>query len=522
MATPPTSASPTGGGGINVAALRAVGGDEEPKKSGSKDPAGVDLEAKLGPTVRAILKKGAGSYYSGALKALGQFDPEKITYEQMYMMRRDPMIALGLKYIIAPLVNAPWKIKCPDRQQGAFVEEALKEIYVPLVQGICTMLAFGHAGIIKRFDRRIPTWLYTDETGEEVPVWDDDTIKAVVWDLPRVLPPETVNPAFTEDGQHFDGLLYKPGPNMKDKDEGNDALEEQQIPVGHALWAINEREESFGNWAGYPRTGYAFRYWWSYWYNYILADRHFEQDADPPAEVKYPIGKTLDPDTGEEVDNATLALNMGDAIREGATLAVPSDTWEDDLGKPSSNPKWSFRFVSGGENMGTYIERFRDLRIMKLTGMLIPPQALMETTGGSSSRNAAATAVTTFNESLGILMHTIDTLINRYMIPDLLRINFETPADCRKVTTGFRSVDTAFANTILSYIVNKDGADLPIDVQELLEQTGIPTLAVNIVKDDPTDSVDTPPPPPDDGGDPAGLPNVKDTPSPDTPPKEIA
>ena len=501
--------------GLNTQALNAAGG-EDPGNAKGKQAAvpEVSAEKNYGPPVRATVKKGKGSYYSGALKALGEFNPENITYEQMYMMRRDPMIALGLKYLKAPLLNAPWKIQSKDLRQAAFVENALKAIYTPLLLAICTKFEFGHAGIIKTFERIKPDWTFIDENGTEQDVWPSDTISAVVWGTPRVLPPETVEPAFTQDGQQFDGLSYKPGPLMKDPKASDNAKagETELIPVGHALWAINEREDVFGNWAGWPRTGYAFRYWYSYWYNYILADKHFEQDADPPAKVSYPPGKTYDAEVGEEVDNAAIALQMGDLLREGATLAFPSDTWEDDLGKPSSQKKWDFDFVKGGENLDAYLNRFKDLRVMKLRGLLVPEQALIEGQSGNSSRNAAASYGAIFAESLGIEMAVIDFLINRYMIPDLLAINFAEPAVCTKVTTGFRTVDTTFANTLLSYIANQSGKDLPIDIFELLDMTGIPTTRA-VKLNDPTDNPEDQPPDPADGEVPDNAPAMPGQPA---------
>lgn len=475
-------------GEINMKALR--GPNAKPPKP--DDGSSIKPEDEYGPKARSAIKKFAGAYYSGALKDLGQFNPYKISYEQLYMMRTDSMIRMGLEFIISPLASAPWRCEGPDAQQNAFVENALKDIYTSLIASYFTKLDFGHAAIIKRFKRALPDWTYTDPvTHKELPVWNQKNIQAIVWNDPRALPPETCIPAFLPDGVTYDGFYHKPGSGMIDPGKtvinggqlmvtpDQNALKGyEQIPVGHTMWAINERERSFGNWAGYPRTGYSFRYWWSYWFRYILADRHFEQDADPPMKITYPPGFEVDAG-GNIVQNVDAALAVADSARAGSSIALPSTPYTDDLGKPTGKPMWDAEFMQGGENMAVYLESFDDLRVMKLRSLLVPEQALIEGKGGTSSRNVGATFGKVFTESLGILMNEFDRDINQYWIPDLLKINFTKPATVTKVTTGFRSIDIQMGATILGYIANQAGKDLPIDMDGLLDELGIPRVKVS-------------------------------------------
>lgn len=473
-------------GELNVKVLRSGGAVKASEKVEAPE---IDPEKQVGPKARAMITKFAGAYYSKALRDLGQFNPYKISYEQMYMMAADPMIKMALTYIMAPLVNAPWRCEGEDPQQVAFAENALKDIYISFVKTWCNRNGFGHAAMIKRFKREVPTWKYTDpETGEEVPVWPDEKLRAIVWSEPRGLPPETVEPNFTSDGEEFDGLKYKAPAGLKDKNDTNTGggPKEEIIPVGLSLWTTNEKEESFGNWAGYPRTGYAFRYWWSYWFRYILADRHFEHDADPPMHVKYPPGISED-ETGQPIQNADIALSIGDQLREGATIATPSTPYVDDVGKPTSAQQWEVEFLKGGENMAVYETSFDNLNVMKLRACLVPEEALIEGAHGTGSRFTAGVRGNSFKESLGILMAELDRDINKFMIPDLIKLNFAEPKVVRKVTTGFREIDVNIGMRLLEYIANQNSESLPIDVKELLDLCNIPTLKVNIDKTGPVE-----------------------------------
>lgn len=484
-------------GEINVKVLKK-GAPRLPKPGDTPE---VEVNNEIGPKSRALVNKFAGAYYSKALKDLGQFNPFKITYEQMYMMSMDPIIKMAITYTIAPLANAPWRCEGEDPEQVALTEEALKEIYISLLKGYFTKLSFGHAGLLIRFKRAFPTYKYTDpETGEEKPVWSDDTVQAVVWSDPRPLPPETVEPAFTSDGSQFDGMYFTPSAGMKDQikklvegklttEASTDQPKTEQIPVGNSLWAINEKEETFNNWAGYPRSGYAFRYWWSYWFRFVLADRHFEHDADPPMKVSFPPGVN---EEGEQ--NADVAMRIGDDLREGGTIAVPSTPYTDDLGKPTGKPLWEAEFVTGGENMSAYQNSFDYLDVMKFRSMLVPEQTLIEGSKGTGARNVAAVVGKVFAESLGMLMDEFDKDVNKYMIPTFLAINFAEPKRVVKVTTGFRDIDMNLGVQLLQAIANSRSEELPIDLKQLLDEMGIPTTKVNIARtsdgkpiDDPND-----------------------------------
>jgi len=401
---------------------------------------------------------------------IGRFDPENITFKQRGQMRRDPMIALGLHFRKSTLVNAPWHIECDDPQIAAFADWSLRRVYTRLLTQMFMALEWGFVPIVKRFGRAVPTLEYEDTANKTTkPVWPNGDVPAVVWRGFFPMPPEGAEAKFTSDGHTFNGFEH----NLITNPDGT----KKRVPASHSLWVTHQRDENFMDWYGYPLTGYAFRYWWSYWYQFLLADRHMEQDADPPVKASYPTGKSLDPDTNAQVDNYVIALKAGQLLRDGATVAVPSDFYEVDATGAIARGarKWDMEFIRGGENIKAFHDSFQYLDVMKLRSMLIPDQAL---TGarGSLSGNVAETYSVAFEESQALLAAWIDQHINDYLLPDLIAQNFVDPPECLKVTERFRDKDAALANRLVEIIAASDPSALEINLRKLVQGFNLPTL----------------------------------------------
>lgn len=315
---------------------------------------------------------------------LGQpFDVNSVPLSKLYQMRRDPMIAFALTYVKVPLVRAPWYIQSESAQISAFVDNALRQIYGRLIFQFCTSMEFGFQAIEKRFELFTPDWkYYNDETGEQELVWPDQDVKALVWKPFISLPPESVSPKWNNSGE-FDGISFN---SANIGVYGSQALrwdseQIKNIDIEHALWITNDKDSVFGSLWGYPRIGYAFRYWWSYWYAWALSDRHYEKDADPATLVRYPEGRVLD-DDGNEVDMRSLALQLGEDVRSGSTIAMPSKAALDMDGKTTGRYEWDIAHVTSGGNFQAFSDRFNYLDVMKLRSIMVPENSLIEGSGG--------------------------------------------------------------------------------------------------------------------------------------------
>lgn len=427
-------------------------------------PNNSDLIKDSAPTSRT--SSDSWVQWNALAEVLGQpHDSTNIPLSKLHQMRRDPMIGFALNYIKVPLMRAPWYIKSSDARISAFVDNALRTIYGSFILQYTNSLDFGYQAIVKRFENVVPDWQFIDPvTNDYGPVWPHSH-PALIWKEFVALPPESVNPSWNDSGD-FNGIEYTEGST------GISFSQDNIIDLKHALWVTNEKESVFGSLYGYPRTGYAYRPWWSYWFAYGLSDRHYEMDSDPPTVVRFPKNKD------DNIDNAEIALSIGADARSGSTIVLPNELVTSDFdGKSTGHYEWSIEHLNTGGNFDAFNKRFAYLDIMKLRSVFVPENALVEGSGGTSSRNVAATMGDIFFESQAVLMSSIDDYINRYMIPQLVERNFpDFKGTVTKVTRGFSHADESLSKQLVQLIGQSNPDKLEVDVRSVLEQSGVPLL----------------------------------------------
>jgi hypothetical protein len=409
---------------------------------------------------------------------LSRFDVTRIPLSRLAQMRRDPIIAFALFSILAQLTRARWVIKSEDPQAAAFADRALRQIYPGLVAMFVEKLAYGYQACVKRFTQSLPDWTYVDDaTGTEKPVWSNGSVKANVWKPFVPIHPMAADPLWDPAGA-FNGIRYTPGNiTTLSGTVGSADTDTQDYDVLHSLWFINELESVHNSLWGYPRTGYAYRFWWSFWFNWGLADRHFEKDADPPVKVYYPSNRP--PINGASMRD--LALMIGDRARSNSTIALPNDLIEG-IDKTTNMHEWDVDFLKGGGNFEVFKERFDQVSSYIMQAMMIPPDTFAAK-GGTAGYNATGNLLEAFQLAQINLMTDLDFVINEYMFPQLMAANgFE--AKVTKITKGFDSVDIELAKALIQGKANSGNVtDLNIDWPELLDSTGIPRLnAVEIAR----------------------------------------
>lgn len=410
-------------------------------------------------------------------KAVGDFDPEYISLPRLYQMRKDPMIQMGLHYCKFPLIRAKWAIECEDPQIAAALKEIITNVYGAYTRLFLNMLDFGYQAGIKQFAQGELHTSYEDERGNQQKVWDDD-VQPLILEPPLPLPPDYVTPKI-EKGK-FAGINSALGVTGSDVESKDD---DRFVPPEWSIWTVNEFEEHFRNYYGYPRTGYAYRYWWSYWFRFHMEDRHFEMDADPALQVRYPKGESAEGRGGVR-PNRDIALDIGNDLRGGATIAWPSEVHIDDTGKITTTPLWDASFLEGGENLQAFRESAEYLDVLKLRSVLVPEQALIEGKGGTSSRNAAATYTDVFNESLAETGDQLAAYWNRYLVQQLVEANWGQDAPrATMVMTGFEESDLVLAGELIKLAFTLDPNAIPIKFEDLIRAVNLPVMSVKEQKD---------------------------------------
>jgi len=425
------------------------------------------------------------------------FDSERVTLYQMRQMRKDAMIAFGLHYIKVPLVRAEWHIEArdkngPNAQVAAFVDAALRPIYARYIFQRMLALDFGFQAMSKRFIMKNPGGIYSDpaeadQTRQIKPIWDEGSVDPVIWKAPVPLRPELVKPVFDDKTGEFAGMTYdapqvtRASTKTSRSKTGQKGL--MEIDVYHSLWGTNAKDDEHGSIYGFPRTGHARDYWWAYKFLFQLSNRGYERVAIPPVIAFHPEGSSvIDDTTGETQPNWQIALEMADRLRSNAVAAVPSTMAEAGLGEASNSQRaWDFKFLeTPWQSLQGFDTRFNYLNVMKLRSVWVPEQAFIEGEGGTSSRNVASQMAEIFTESQSLLMEEADDEINRYMIPQLLIVNFpefiNNGGVAYKVSHGFRKEDIEFYKQVLQ-LVGQSQPDLlanQLDITELLRRMNAP------------------------------------------------
>lgn len=445
----------------------------------------MDRVRKMGNAQRASLTGGKGptsrqrsvdygSVYRQGWQSLDEWNWTSLPLSKIYQMRSDPMLSFGLQFIKVPLVRAPWYIECSDARVAAFVDNALREIWHSYVFQYTNCFDFGYAPMIKNFALTKPSWTYIDPTDTKNPekqVWEEGGIDAVVWKPFTGVAPEHAQPVWTPSGD-FDGFLWSGGGAMAGVFPEDTS---SRVSVDRAIWATNQKEKVFGSLYGESMLNPAYRYWWSYWFRMALADRAFERHVDPSMVVFFPPDPVLDDETGEPLDLRSTAINVFEQARSGSTIALPNSHVQDADGK-SGEREWGFEQLRTDTNFSALSDSLAYLDVMKLRSLAVPEQALIEGSGGTSSRNVAAQMGDKLFESQYVRMLEIDEHCNRYLIPQLVALNFpEFRGSVRKVTRGFASTDIDLARQLMQLIGQSDPNSFDmVNIREIMSQYQIP------------------------------------------------
>jgi hypothetical protein len=473
----------------------------------------IDVPGAIDPKDAALIEKSikgpeqvpttrdatpAGTDWKRLSAQLGSpYDPTKVPLRKLREMREDPMIAFGLHYKIVPLVRANWHMDArdangPNAQVAAFMDAAWRFIHARyMLQHAHGVLSFGYQALGKRFQLANPGGVYVDEGGNTQPVWSEGSILPVIWKPFAALEPEKVTPRFDDNSGEFDGIDLEldlanrkktSGVGGSRKKSGNQNT--QEIDVWHSLWATNERDFAFGSLYGKPLLRNAYRHWWSYWWRWQQYDRAFERLAVPPIVAYHPDGNWTDPETGEQIPYQTIALNAAEKLRSNAIAAVPSTLASSGLEeKGTVKREWEFEFLEpkNANVFDKFDSAFNYLDVMKLRSLWVPEQAFIEGEGGTSSRNVASQMAEVFIESQALLWDEIADHINRYILPQLLLINFPefvaNGGTCRIVGHGFAKEDLDLLKQIIQLIGQADPTSLGVDIREALRRLNIPLMS---------------------------------------------
>jgi len=374
-------------------------------------------------------------------------------------MLRDPVIAMTMGFIGATLVKAKRVIECVDEPKRRFFEAMFRRWEQEFILQAAMAVALGSCGLIKRFafERPQPSEI------EAAPVWTAAATPYIVRGFDAVYPVGT-SPKFDNKGREFLGIETQDG----------------TVDVFYSLWLTLGQARAFGAYGGSGRLENVYKHWWIKNFGWDLYLVWLQKNANPAVKVEHPPGK----DSAGKSHQA-IALGTGDSLRSGATVAVPSSVYKmvDQLSgdeRLAAVKKWTVEFLESSSRVGQFHEMENQCDDKIALGMLLPPQAIMDVTGGDLGGPTSADKLTKLAETL-LLMDAadIDRHVNDYVFPAVERANFAPGSPRVRVRTVELEQDSrTMLFEIVKVLLGKMGADTgEFDLVEALRRLDLPVVA---------------------------------------------
>lgn len=371
-------------------------------------------------------------------------------------MLMDNVVALCVSFVGNALLNARREIVCKDAEKQRFFEAAFRKFEREFILQASVGIALGSLGLVKRW--RFETPQFTD--AEAAPVWQRSATPYVITGFDMVYPLGG-SPKFDEKLRHFRGI---------------ETAQDGTVDEFHSLWLTFRKELAFGNYNGVGRLSYAYKAWWLKNFGTDLYVVALQKEANRVVKMTYPPG--VDSASGKQ--NRLIALEVGDKVRSGATVAIPSDNYTtlglDGEERQSSAPKWGIEFLQGASNFDNFFQ-MEDQSDKKICiGYIVPPQAMLEVTGGQLGSVTSAEDLS--NIAISMIMRDatdIDTHVNKYVFPAMSKANFpEGSAPVEVHTVGLDPDNRAMLNEIIKAIIPTAADAKYFDLRGAMERLGFP------------------------------------------------
>ena len=378
------------------------------------------------------------------------------TLNKLLLMWREPALTLALTYKFVPVLNARRRWTCADREKARFFKTLFDPILEETVLHMLTSYVTRFAGLS-----------FSYKLGETSMAGWESSLSPIVFQGVRVLSPETIKVEYDKDADRFLGI----------RQSG------ELIPADYSLWYTHAAYRVFGNLYGWSDLEPADRSWFTKYLAYALFDRHIEDRVIPPLEVGYPSqlpeGSTMvtDPDTGETMSLGQLARALGEDVRAGDVMAMPTDRWETALGEQTDVPLWHLKYHEVPDSISSLKQVFDIADAEMFRSVHIPPSILLRMGEGWQSGKSVENLVQVLYDAALMDVKELDVHVN-ILAERLDRWNY--PADsppCRIQTVGLSTKDAEALRQIAVVLANRPGGgglDDAMDAHRFWEELGVP------------------------------------------------
>lgn len=387
------------------------------------------------------------------------FDPDRTDFSTKLKMRKDPMIALGLWTVKAPLTVSDFKVTChKDNVVAAFVEQQLRSHWPSFMRRLLMMLDFGWQVIEPTYEVGNCTFVMKDgQNNREVIFQDAVCLKSL-----KDVNPMTIEPVYDGPKDEFIGIQQAQG-----------KAEPVFIPRDRIIVATNDGE--WGNVEGKSLLDNSYRPWY---YSFIVEQlwaRFMERRVLPPIVATGPTGSRQD-EEGNTYQNEDIMLQVVNNIHHGNGAYLPFEP--DSI---TGDNAFKIELLQAFAQSDQYQTFMATMDGRMLRGLLIPDKALIQGTKvGTLSETEAFTD--TFLTGLDGIIFYIQTVVQG-LVDQIVRLNF-SPAphvkvEITQITAQRRSSLREIVQLLLNASqMNSKGVQFRfpdmIDFESLARQIGIP------------------------------------------------
>ena len=398
----------------------------------------------------------SGSYYQ-------EYFSKKPTLSDIYEMRQDPTIKIGLSVIKHPLQRVDWDVIDRDTNKKLppeikhLVEGNLHKFWDELMVNMLTAIEFGYSIQEK--------------------VWEEQN-SYLVYDRLVPLRPDSIQIYYDTSTGYLTRIKqtvsYPKKQSEKTAQEKKNEKEGIWIPAEKLF--IYSHNKQFANVEGESRLIGVYPYWKMCNDIYTYANAYYYRYSIPLVEGWAPGGTSVvsKDAKGNEVrqDNLTLWQSIIANIHKVTTI----------VHEYSQNNEWGLKFIEPTTKGITFLPYIEHLNIMKLVALFVPELTVMKGVRGSYGLGQSQTELFLDNEEA--ILKEINGRIDMDLIKPLVDMNFSATYTGREapqahwsyapiskqirgyVAKAFELVTNALANRGVSQL----------DYKEMAERLGIPVL----------------------------------------------
>ena len=365
-------------------------------------------------------------------RELAAFTPEHISLSDLRQMRRDPMIALGLSALTAPLMNASrYYLQGGDDAVRAFLEATVMPHLSMLLEKILQALSFGFQAIEL-------SWRVDDVVAEDDNGGRRRFRSKYVPDCFVDIDPERVTIVVDERTGEYRGVRFDDVP----------------LPPERVLLATYQAE--FGNLYGQSLLDPA---WIPWKYSAVIRKlwgRFLERFAMGSFVGVAPAEPREDSAGNRQDPVRYLGTLLSNLLGAGVT-ALP---YEPD--PQTGRNMWDVRLLESSREGRAFVEAVTYFEAAKLRAILVPERVLTQDTAVGSHSMAESHSETFFVMLDRILDSLIMRVLNGQLLPLVTRINFGPGVRVPRMQAPRMSREMRS----MMFDLLKAGLDAPIDLQD--------------------------------------------------------